>query len=242
VAVISPAGAATALAPGSAAITATLGGASGQAVLTIGPAVLESIAVTPASPSLAAGANELVAAIGTFSDGSTQDLSGRVAWTSAQPGVASVSAAGVASGLAPGSAAISARLGSISGVTVLTVSVSTAPAPPTPAPPVTPAPSNPQFVASGLTLRERVARFVQAIVANFQEPQAKRGQFSAIIDWGDQSATTPGHIQSSRRGKGKFSVVGSHRYAVTGTFTVTVTIHDAAGGTIASHSLVHVVK
>src|SRR5262249_51341361 len=160
-----------------------------------GPPVLESIVVTPASTSVEQGASEPLAAMGTFSDGSTQDLAGEVTWSSSAPSVAVVSAAGVASGLAPGTASISARIGTVGGLSVLTVTVSPVATPtptPTPAPvsnatptptpiptpspaPIstaTPPPTNPQFVASGLRLRARLARIFQGIVASFKEPQA----------------------------------------------------------------------
>src|SRR5262249_11975696 len=87
--------------------------------------VLESIAVTPANPSVAAGLTVPFTAIGTFSDGTTVDLTESVAWSSSDTVVALISNAagskGVASGLAPGTTQIAAQLGSVSGPTTLTV-------------------------------------------------------------------------------------------------------------------------
>jgi uncharacterized protein YjdB len=74
--------------PGTATITATLAGISGTAMVTVTAAVLTSIAVTPAGPSIANGATVQLMAIGTFSDGSTQDLTTQVNWTSSSDTIA----------------------------------------------------------------------------------------------------------------------------------------------------------
>jgi len=46
------------------------------------PPTLASIQVTPTNPSIALGSSEQFTAMGTFTDGSTQDLSKIVRWTS----------------------------------------------------------------------------------------------------------------------------------------------------------------
>ena len=48
--------------------------------LTIGPAALVSIAITPADASIALGTNETFTATGTYTDGSTQNLTTAVTW------------------------------------------------------------------------------------------------------------------------------------------------------------------
>ena len=84
-------------------------------MLTVSPAVLQSIAVTPANPSVPKGATEPFTATGTFSDNSTEDLTSQVTWASATPSVATISAAGVATGLTTGTSSISATLGGLTG-------------------------------------------------------------------------------------------------------------------------------
>jgi hypothetical protein len=109
-------GLATATAVGSATITATYppAGPSGSTILTVTPAALVSIAVTPASPSLPAGTAQQFAATGMYTDGTTQDLTTSVTWSSNAPTVLSVSAStaagpiGLGSALTPGSAVVSA--------------------------------------------------------------------------------------------------------------------------------------
>jgi hypothetical protein len=85
------------------------------------PAALTAISVTPASASIAAGASQQFTATGTYSDGSTQDLSGSVLWSSSAASVASISSVGLVTGLAQGSTTIGAASGSISGSASLTI-------------------------------------------------------------------------------------------------------------------------
>jgi len=84
-------------------------------------ATLTSIAVTPANPSISVGATQQFTATGTYSDNSTQNLTSQVAWVSATPTVATINAAGLATGVSAGTSSISATLTGISGSTVLTV-------------------------------------------------------------------------------------------------------------------------
>ncbi len=56
-----------------------------------------------------------------FSDGSSKDVTSQVAWTSSNPGVASVSAAGILSTVSQGSASVTAALAGLSGSTTVTV-------------------------------------------------------------------------------------------------------------------------
>src|SRR5215475_3378632 len=82
---------------------------------------LRSIAVTPSSPSLTVGATQQFTATGTYSDGSTQNLTSQVTWASSNTGVAAVSASGLATAEASGTTTISATLGTVSGSTGLSV-------------------------------------------------------------------------------------------------------------------------
>ena len=82
---------------------------------------LASIAVTPVNPSISLGTTLAFAATGSYSDGSKQDLTSAVTWTSSTPAVASIGATGVATAAGLGSTTISATLDGISGSMVLTV-------------------------------------------------------------------------------------------------------------------------
>ena len=93
--------------------------------MTVSAAVLQSIALTAAKPSIAQGTTEQFTATGTFSDQSTQDLTTQVIWASATPSVTTISNAsgsqGFATTLAKGTSSISATLDGITGATLLTV-------------------------------------------------------------------------------------------------------------------------
>ncbi len=115
-------GRASALAIGSSSISATFEGVTASTSLTVSPAVLTSISVSAASPNINQGSTDQFTASGLYSDNSTQDLTGLVAWTSATPSVATISSAGLASGIAPGNSTISASYQGISGSTALAVS------------------------------------------------------------------------------------------------------------------------
>lgn len=61
---------------------------------------LTAIQINPASPSIAAGRSQQFTAMGTFSDGKTQDVSSQVTWTSSTPIVGTIGNIGPLSGLA----------------------------------------------------------------------------------------------------------------------------------------------
>ena len=118
-------GLASGLAQGTSTITASYGSVAGSTVLTVGPAALVSLAVTPANPSLARGATEPFTATGTYTDGSTQNLTSSSVWTSSNTAVATIGnsggSPGLAQSLAQGMTTITAMVGAINGSTVLTV-------------------------------------------------------------------------------------------------------------------------
>ncbi len=101
------------------------GGGGGEGGSGGTPAVLVSIEVTPANPSIALGTTQQFTATGIFSDNSSQDLTNSVTWSSADTSIATISnqagAAGLASSQAIGSTTITATSGSVSGSTSLTV-------------------------------------------------------------------------------------------------------------------------
>ena len=74
VATITSGGVVTGVATGSAIIQAVFSGVTGKMTLTVTAATLASISVTAANPSIAKGLTEQFTATGTFSDGTTQNL------------------------------------------------------------------------------------------------------------------------------------------------------------------------
>src|SRR5262249_39156139 len=82
---------------------------------------LTSIAVTPSNPTLTVGGTQQFTATGTYSDGSRKEVTTQVAWASSAPNVTVISPSGLATAEAPGTATISATVGSVAGSTGLTV-------------------------------------------------------------------------------------------------------------------------
>jgi hypothetical protein len=84
--------------------------------------MLSSIALSPLNPSIALGTTQQFTATGTYTDGSTQDLSSAAAWSSSDTAIFTVNTTGLAVSVAIGTATITATANGISGSTSLTVS------------------------------------------------------------------------------------------------------------------------
>ena len=130
VATIDAAGLVSAVTSGSTTVTATTGGVSGSTLITVTPATLVSIGVTPAAPSIALGTTRGFTAIGVYTDNSTHDLTSMVTWVSSNTTVATISnssgANGVATSAATGTSQITASLGGVKSPAVaLTVTPAT---------------------------------------------------------------------------------------------------------------------
>ena len=115
----------TGVAAGTSVISASYGTVSGSTTLTVTGAALVSISVTPGAPIIARTFGIQFRAIGTYTDGTAQDVSGQVTWTSATTPVATVDPGGLAAGVAAGTSAIKATSGTIFGTTTLTVTAAT---------------------------------------------------------------------------------------------------------------------
>lgn len=118
-------GLAAAILEGSSFITASLGGKIGSATLTVTPATLVSIQVTPASASLSVGKTQQYTATGTYSDNTTKDITASATWSITPQSVAVISNDAVNKGLltafSAGTASVTAELDSITGSAALTV-------------------------------------------------------------------------------------------------------------------------
>lgn len=120
VATINASGLATSKVQGSATITATSGTVSGATTLTVTAATLVSVTVTPVTVQL--GATTQMQATGTYTDQSTQDLTGTATWSASNGYVANVSATGLVTSVGAGSTPVTAAVNGqtvISAATVL---------------------------------------------------------------------------------------------------------------------------
>ena len=109
IASVSGQGIVTAVSAGTATITATSEGATGQATITVAPDPVAAVEINPSTASILVGGTTQLTAIARNVSG--QALSGRpVFWTSSSPTLASVSSTGVVTGIAPGNAVIIASI------------------------------------------------------------------------------------------------------------------------------------
>jgi RHS repeat-associated protein len=136
------AGTVTAVASGSATITATWGSVSGSATITVtNPApTLTALAIIPSSANLQVGGTLQLRAQATYSDNSTADVTAQANWTTSSSPVATVSSAGLVTAVAPGNVTIGATVGGVNAMAPLAVG-SAEPLPPDPttvAPPIDP--------------------------------------------------------------------------------------------------------
>ena len=88
------------------------------------PASLQSLRVTRASINIVIGQSQQLTATGTYSDGSTQDLSSQVTWSSSNTGKATVSNTGLVTAVSSGIVSISASVQGVDGYTSLIVTES----------------------------------------------------------------------------------------------------------------------
>ncbi|MGO9449595.1 MAG: Ig-like domain-containing protein [Candidatus Binataceae bacterium] len=92
----------TGLNTGNTTISANLNGIVGSATVTVSAATLSSITITGPVDTIAKGTTAQLTATGNFTDGSTQDLTNQVSWTSADNSIAQVSNVSGSEGLVTG--------------------------------------------------------------------------------------------------------------------------------------------
>jgi hypothetical protein len=174
---------------------------------------LVSVAVTPANSSLAKGLNRQFKAIGTYSDGSTADLTGSSTWTSSVATVATISPSGLAHAVKLGTTTITATDGSVSGSTGLTVIAADKP-----------------LTITSIGAASDHLDAVAGVTFTDADPNGNLAQYSATINWGDHS--TPSAADVAKNPSGGFAAGGSHHYTKSGVYTITVTVKDVGGATV----------
>ncbi|WP_417884334.1 Ig-like domain-containing protein, partial [Vibrio rumoiensis] len=98
--------------PGPVEVTATKDGITSNTVnVTVSDAVIESIQVTPSPVNIAKGQTQQLVATATYSDGTSSNISSSVAWTMDDPATATVTPAGLLSGVAEGGTTLTASEG-----------------------------------------------------------------------------------------------------------------------------------
>ncbi len=205
-------GLASTLLVGTTSISAALSGKTGGSTLTVTAATLQSISVTPATPSRPVPITLSFTATGIFTDGTTQDLTTQVTWSSSSQGVATISNAagsiGLATPVAPGTSTIGAALGTLSGSTILTVTSATLNS-------ISVTPANPS-IAEGTT---------QLFTATGSYSDGSTFDLTQTATWAS-SMTSVATISNAAGTKGKASAAG------VGTTSVSAAFGGKTGSTI----------
>ena len=115
VASVSATGLAATAAQGATTVSASVGSISGSTQLTVTPAALTSISVVPASVYVGVGSNKQYTATGTYTDGSTANLTNSVVWSSSDTSIATINGTGLATSTGAGAAILTATQGAVSG-------------------------------------------------------------------------------------------------------------------------------
>jgi hypothetical protein len=134
-------------------VYARLNGITGNTGVTITSMTIQSMAIQPSAPTIAAGTQQQFSLMGTFSDGVTQvDLTASARWQTSNYADAYINRQGVATGVAPGTVTITGSINgqgsatgtlTVSGATITSISV-------TPANSTIALGGSQQFAASGM--------------------------------------------------------------------------------------------
>jgi uncharacterized protein YjdB len=124
VATVSATGLVAAVSPGNAIITATVEGKSGVGAVTVSPAPVASVAVSPTSATLIVGQTVQIEA--QPRDAAGRPLDGRtVTWSTNRPDVATVTSTGIVAAISPGTATITASSEGQNGTATIVVQAPT---------------------------------------------------------------------------------------------------------------------
>jgi hypothetical protein len=97
------------------------GGAAVQAPAPVPAPTLQSVAVTPANLSLQTGASRQFIVTGTYSNGTTQDLTSSAVWSSSAVSTASITQGGLVTAVKPGTSTITANSSGIFNTATLSI-------------------------------------------------------------------------------------------------------------------------
>lgn len=132
VAKVSASGLVTAVAAGTATVTANSEGQTGTSTVQVTPSVVPVASVTMSVTTASLTAGESVQLVAVPKDGSGNTLTGRtITWATSNGAVATVSGSGLVHAVAAGQAAVTATVDGQSGTTAVTVSAPATPPPPT---------------------------------------------------------------------------------------------------------------
>jgi len=124
IASVNASGVVTGVSAGTATITATIEGKAGTAAITVTRRPVASVTLSPIAPTVTTGQTAQLAAVVKDAQGAV--LQGRVVtWTTGAQAVATVNASGLVTGVAPGTATITATSEGVTGTATVTVAAPT---------------------------------------------------------------------------------------------------------------------
>jgi Bacterial surface proteins containing Ig-like domains len=248
VATVSSNGVVTAVAPGQAIITAASEGKSGAATITVAPSPVASVAVAPSNSALTTG--ETTALVATVRDARGVVVTDRpVTWKSSNEAAATVSAAGVVTAVAPGTATITATSETKSGTAVVSVAA-------VPVGSVAVAPTSANLVVGGSTVLAATVRDVNGTVVTDRPVtwSTSNAGVATVSSTGVVAAVAPGSATitasaGTKSGAATIIVtavpVGSVTIAPTsksllvgGTTTLVATVKDVNGAVVSDRAVV----
>jgi 6-phosphogluconolactonase (cycloisomerase 2 family) len=205
-------------------------GFSSNSISIVGPAppTLTSISVAPANLTLHVGSTRQFIATGGYSDGSQQDITASVTWSSAAATVASINnvagSNGIATAVAAGSTTIAAASGTLSGSTTLNVtSVTLVSIGVTPAAPTIAKGTTQQFTATGVYSDNTTQNLTPVVSWHVVNP-AVASITTALGSGGLATGVAPGTTQVTASLGG---VIGSTNLTVTAAVLVSIAVTPA---------------
>ena len=168
------------------ALTMVMVSCSAVSISPISSLKLSSIALAPASPAkLTVGYTMQFFATGTYSDGSTVDITSKVTWTSSNTTIANIDSTGLVTGVAAGNTNITAVLSGITSPAVNLPVISLAATPST----TTPAPTLSSIaVTPGLSLNILVGS-TQQFVAIGTYSDGTTSVITTLVTWASSNTT-----------------------------------------------------
>ncbi len=206
VATVSQSGVITATAVGTTQIAASAGGKSGVVQVTVGSRPVSQVRMVPANTSVLAGATVQLRADPVDATGTA--VTGRpVIWASSSSATATVTSTGLVTGVAPGSANITATVDGVAGTTIVTVT-------PVPVATVTVSP-NTGTVVSGQTLQlsaTTASATGQTLTGRVVTWTSSASQIATVSSTGSVSGVAAGAVTITATSEGR---TGSARLTIT---------------------------
>lgn len=122
VATVDSGGVFTTAAMGDVVITAALAPVSTTVAMTVGPAALARIDISPSAPKTPANTTQQLVAVGRYTDGTIREVNDLASWSSSDETKVTIANSGLATGLNSGRVTVTATAGTISASATMTVS------------------------------------------------------------------------------------------------------------------------